>query len=263
VTITVAPTVDTANSPPRVRLDVTSSASETSARVMRLDPDGVQRPVRTGDGNPLQLSVTGATGTGLVYDYEVPYGAKVTYSTLESPGTVSAQVTVPEVRPWLIHPGVPARSMPVTFAADSFKEVTYGVSRGVFQPMGRRFPVVQTDGQRKAATGSFIVQTATLTELAALQALVDDAGTLFLNVPTAAALGVPTGYVAIGDVKQVRLTDVGSNPIRNVVCDFMVVDQPVGGSQAQRTYADLLANYTTYAALQAAYPSYAAVLAGP
>ncbi|NUR28511.1 MAG: hypothetical protein HOV83_22175, partial [Catenulispora sp.] len=81
MTVTVAPTVELSNVPPRVRLDVSASAGETSTTVVRNDPDNVQRPVRTSDGAPLTLS----GGVGLLYDYEVPYATVVTYTTLESP----------------------------------------------------------------------------------------------------------------------------------------------------------------------------------
>jgi hypothetical protein len=117
-TVTVAPTVELSNVPPRVRLDVTDSGTPNlfATTVMRLDPDGALRPVRTQDGAPLTLGTSGSNRVGLVYDYEAPYGAPVSYSTLESPSTVSNPVTVDESRVWLVHPGVPALSLPITVA---------------------------------------------------------------------------------------------------------------------------------------------------
>jgi hypothetical protein len=44
---------------------------------------------------------------------------------------------------------------------------------------------------------------------------------------------------------------------------FQVVDRPVGGSQAQRTLADLIAPYPTLGDLKAAYPTLADLLSGP
>jgi len=42
-----------------------------------------------------------------------------------------------------------------------------------------------------------------------------------------------------------------------------VVDRPAGGTQAQRTYTDVLATYATYSAVRTKYATYSALLAGP
>jgi hypothetical protein len=86
--VTVVATVENSTNPqdpPRVRLNVTDTGTTPSlfaATVTRLDPDGQVVPVRTADGNPLTLlHKSGTTRVGLLYDYEMPYGAPVTYST--------------------------------------------------------------------------------------------------------------------------------------------------------------------------------------
>jgi hypothetical protein len=75
-------------------------------------------------------------------------------------------------------------------------------------------------------------------------------------------LGFPPSYIAVGDVKLTRWSDTVIDANRDVTLPFTVVDRPIGGSQAQRTYADLL-SFATYRDLNAAYASYTALLAGP
>lgn len=264
-TITIVPTVEMDAQPPRVRLDVTDSGSSpayTEATVLRVNPDGRSSPVRTNDGGPLVLTTAGAVRVGLLYDREAPYELPVTYTTVENPATVSSQVTVDETRVWLIHPGVPELSMPIELRAESLQEETFVAAEGVFWPLGRAYPVVHTDGQRKAASSSLFIATDTLTDMRRLEALVYDTSQLFLNVPQSLGFGFDSSYIAVSSVRKARLTDIGSDPHRVVELPFQVVDRPSGGTQADRVYSDLLI-YANYAALQTAYPDYQSLLAGP
>jgi hypothetical protein len=261
-TVSVVPTVDAASTPPRVQLAVTDTGTPNlfTTTVTRLNPDGSTSVVRTPDGNPLALVTSGANRVGSMYDYEAPYGAAVSYSTQESPGTVSAEVTVPASKAWLVHPSVPSISTQITIA--SLSERQSKVQRGVYYPMGRRSPVVQSDGQRKAAEYTLGVYTATDTDRAAIVGLLEDAAVLLLNVPADLGWGIGAEYIAIGDVTETRPVPFLGNPDRIFSLPVTVVDAPVGGTTAARTYSDLL-NFSTYAALNAAYPTYAALLAGP
>lgn len=258
-TVTISPTVDASNVPPRVRLDITS-ADATSTTITRINPDGTTTPVRTQDGLP--LPITG--GTALLYDYEAaPYGVPVSYSSLESPATASVQVTIPETRIWLIHPGVPALSVPVQLYGEALMEEAYAVQRGVFHPLGRSTPVIVTDGTRRTAQSSLTILTETLGDLAGVRQLIADASPLLLNIPDGMGLGFDSQYIGIADVKVARLTAINADPSRVITMPFDVVDRPAGGSQAQRTYVDILANFATYDAVRAHYATYTALLAGP
>jgi hypothetical protein len=261
-TVSTVATVEPAAWPPRIKVDVTDTGTPNlfAATVVRLDPDGQRRPVRTADGNPLTLVTSGTDRVGTVYDSEAPYGAAVSYSTQESPATVSAEVTIPETQVWLVNPGAPSLSMPITVA--SLGPLTRRVTRGVYYPMGREFPVVQTDGRRKAPEWVLQVKTSTLDELDDLLGLVSDSSVLLLNVPASLNWGVETSYVSIGDAEEERLVDYAAEPRRYLNLPLTVVDRPVGGTQAARTLADLM-TYSSLAALNAAYPTLAALQAGP
>lgn len=259
MTVTVTPTVEASNVPPRVRLNISASAGETSTTVTRLDADGNVRTVRTADGAPQQI----ISGSALLYDYELPYGLAASYSSIESPATTSAQVTVDESRVWLVHPGVPDLSIPIEFRIDSFDAEDWDVDEGVFYPMARSSAVVQTPGVRRSAESSFTVAVSSQDELRALRDILTDTSSLLLNVPVSLGIGVDACYIAVGKVRNARPSNIGTDPLRDVVLPYRVVDRPAGGSQSQRTYTDILAGYASYAAVQAQYPSYLALLAGP
>lgn len=256
--ITVTPTVDLVNVPARVALAVSASGGETSTTITRLDADGTTSTVRTADGNPLPLS----GGVGTLYDYEMAYGTLVSYSSLETPANVSTQVEVDQSAAWLIHPGVPALSQPLDLLPGSLIDETYTVKQGVFYVMGRDTPIVQSDGARKSAQSQLVHLVSSSSERDAIRALISDAGVLLLNIPPSLGYDFDTCYVAISDVKFTRLTDVVVDDYRTVTMPFTVVTAPVGGTMAQRSYADLL-NYSTYSQLNAAYGSYVALLTGP
>jgi len=260
--LSLVATAQSSNVPPRVKVDVTDTGSSpaiTQVTVTRTDAAGNTSVVRTNDGNPLILTTSGSTRVGTVFDYEMAYGVPYTYSTSEQPANKSAATTVVTGTPWLVHPGVPDRSMPIDFRIGSFDDEDFAVNVGVFHPMGRANAVVVTDGRRQSGASSFTVGTETLAELANLRALVADAGVLQLNVPATLGLGIDTAYVFVMGVTVKRRSNIGTAPQRDVVMPYVTVDAPVGGSQAQYTWADVIAKYPTWQALINANPTWAAV----
>lgn len=256
--ITVTPTAQATNVPPRVQLDISASAGETSTTITRTNPDGTIVPVRTGDGNPLTLSA----GAGTLYDYEAPFGAAVTYSSLETPTNITSAVIVSVSDVWLIHPGVPALSMPVVLRPGSLQDEVLSAKQALFWPQGRSTPIPVSDGSRKAAQSTLVVAAQSLGDVAAIRALVADAGVLLLNIPDGMGTGFGASYIAVQDVKMSRWTDVVIDGNRDVVMPFYVVARPAGGSQAQRTLADLLV-YATLNDLKSGYATLGDLLAGP
>lgn len=260
-TVTVTPTVEASTGPtdpPRVRLDVLDSGGPaiTSVVVVRHDADGRTVPVRTTDGGPLGISPG-----GLIYDYEMPLGTSVAYSTEEDPATVSASVQVDDASAWLTHPGVPELSRAI--ALQSISERTRRTERAVFYPLGRARPVVHTDGQRKAPAYSITLLTYTLDELDDALALLDDSSVLLLNVPADKGWGFGAEYVSLGDVTERRASRYVGDPMRFIDLTLVVVDRPAGGTQAERTWADVMVDYATWADVMAAHPTWLSLLAGP
>lgn len=254
MTWTVAVLGEPANVPPRARVTVTTTDSTPSATVLRNNPDGSQSRLRTTTGDVLQLP----GGTGIVYDYEMPLGQSVTY-TVAGQSVTSAAVTVDASTVWLNLPGNPALSQPVSLRVGSFDEDDRAITAGVFEVLGRDDAVVITDGQRKSSQSQLTVGCDTLAQATAVMALLNPGQVLQLNVPPSLGLGIDTVYIHCGAVKLRRPSSVGTDPHRDVVIDFRVVSQPIGGAIQQRSYLDVLATYASYSALAAA-PAYSSLL---
>jgi len=251
VTTTVTATAEPGATPPRVRLDITTN--QTSLVVYRVALDGSQTPVRTYDGGPLPVSGS----TALLYDPEAPFGQSFTYTTDDTATTASASVSVDPGVVWLVHAGVPTRSVPVTVAA--FSERQAGASQSVRYPLNRRFPIVANDGMRKADTYTLTLLTQSQDEFSALQDLLSDLSPLLLNVPPSRNwVGAGTEYLAIGDVSVSNPGRVVVLPDRLWSLPCSVVDRPAGGSQAFNTYAKSTGLYSTYSARLAAHATYGA-----
>jgi hypothetical protein len=238
-------------------LDVSASAGETTTTVNRLNPDGTTVPVRTNDGNPLPLS----SGIGLLYDYEMPFGQLVSYTSVESPTTISASVSVTPSSAWLIHPGIPSLSVPIRIGEMS--ERKRPVQRAVLYPMSRLYAWTATDGQRKAAEYTLTLYTPDDVTRANFNALIDDAGVLLLNVPAGNAWGVGAEYVSVGDTVEQRPVKILAVSDRMFQLPIVVVDRPSGGSQSQRAWTDVVAAYGTWADVKTHYATWSSVNAGP
>lgn len=257
MTISITATVEPSNVPPRIRLDI-SGTTETSVTPLRLHPDGRLVPVRTSDGNPEPLS----GGVAVLYDYEAPFGDLVQYTSVETPSAFTLQVMVDASQVWLIHPGVPSLSLPIRLGPGSLSQDEFDVQQGVFYPLGRANPVVVTGGARQAAASQVVALTTSDADYRAIRDLVSDAGVLYLNVPVELGYSYDSCYIAVGKVTATRAVDKVFVAQRAVAMPFVVVDRPAGGSQAQRTLADLL-DYPTLAALQSAYATLLDVETGP
>jgi hypothetical protein len=258
VATTLVATPDPTNNPPRVLLQLTYTG-QTSATIVRNDPDGSQTPVRLAE--PATLD---GTGSVVLYDYESWFGSSMTYTATTAAGSItSSAVTLSISDVWLRHPGVPSLSQKVDFQGDG--QPVRSVVQTVLQPLGRSTPVVVSDGQRKTKSGTLTLRTKSDTEHAALLGLVDDVTPLLLDLPPAKSFGADLThqYLAIGDLTQTRLRDdYYPHPWRIWTAPYYVVGRPAGGIQAQRTYANVLAAQATYQAVITRFSSYTNVLTG-
>ena len=248
MTATITATPEPAATPPRVRLNVTTDQS--TLVLYRVAQDGTKTVVRSYDGGPFPVPGT----TLLTYDVEAPLGLPVSYTADGSGVTNSAVVTLSGSTVWLTHVGVPARSRAIT--VKSFGERQDPVEQSVRYPLNRKFPVVASDGRRKAPTYEMTVLTRTLTEVSDIEAILDDLTPLLLQVPASKGWGVVSEYVNVGPAAQRRLTPFAGNPDRDWALALAVVARPIGGAQTDNTYAKSFAAYPTYAARFAAAPTY-------
>jgi hypothetical protein len=231
-TLTVTPEPD--NVPPRVRVDIDDATGAlTSVTVRRLDPDGRYRNVRTSDDGPLPLDGGAAT----IYDYEAPFGQAVTYS-LTMAGSPSVTVTLDVADVWLMHLQVPSRSVRVPVVVDLGDEIE-DLDVGVFQILGRPFPLTATSGSRQAPSGTITVRTQTDDERLAMKGVLADGSVLLLNIPQSLGYGIPACYIQVFGVTRGRTLDFGPFPWREWPLPYQVVDRPAGGTQADITWNDI------------------------
>jgi hypothetical protein len=215
-TIALVATPQPGNIPPRVRLDVTATGTPTvtAVTVTRLDPDGRWRRVRTADDGPQPLT----SGAATLYDPEAPAGSPVTYTVAQENQPTAAAI-LPAAGPWLIHPGVPSRSVPLALRAGSNAEESWDIDQGTFQVIGRATPVTVNGG--------------------------------------ATALGIDPVYISVGAVRNARQSDIGADPQRDLELPYLVVDRPVGGTRLGVLWSDVATANPSWNALDAAIDSWA------
>lgn len=246
-TLGLALTPQLATTPPSYRVTVseTGSPSVGSVTVLRTDPDGLTRPVRTTDGGPLPIS----GGTATVTDNEVPFGVPVTYSiAVNNNPTIAGNLQVPEA--WLIHLGVPSKSVMLPTIAE-LTDREQDTAAVVLQPMDRPRPLTIAGSSRPSETGGLVVQTSTSSELVAMRALLDDDSVLLFNVPPSLGYLEPTAYVSIGRARAARLVDYGPEQRRLWTLPYQVVDRPAGGTRAQVAHADVSARFARWSDISA------------
>lgn len=263
MTATITVTAQPSNTPPRVQVTVGCPSGETgtSLTVACTPSGGSSRFVR--DAEPVTLA--GAT-TWTGWDYEAPIGVALTYSaTLVTNAATYAltgdPVTITGSQAWLVSPGAPADSLPVTIR--DLGEQSYPVAQQVFTPAGRSTPVVVSDAARKAAVSRIVLRTTTLTELSDLLTLLAGTSVMLLSVPSGLGLGQTADYAALGEVTVARPDGAyGSQPMRFVTIPYWVVDRPPGSAAAVRTWADLMAEAATWAGVMDRYLTWTGVAAG-
>lgn len=234
-------TVEPGTRPPRIRLDVADDrhTPATQVTITRRDPDGRSYPVRTGDGGPLPLS----GGTGTIYDYEAPYGAGVTYTADVTGATAAtAELDIDDV--WLIHPGVPARSVQIRIT--SLPEEDQPTASTLYQILGRQDPLPISSGARPLPSGPMGLRTTTDAQRRALKLLCSDDAVLLLNIPPSKPWGWDACYVSVRDLKAARTVAYGRFPYREWSLPIQVVERPGGGTQAAVTWASVAAQYPTW-----------------
>lgn len=251
-TLTVA--AQPANVPPRVQLTAAGfSGAELS--IVRNDPDGRTRPVRSAEPAPL------LSGSWAGFDYEAPFGEAVTYTAIPTAGSSvtssAATVTVSDV--WLVHPGIPDLS--VSFTRDNVGKLesrSRAARTTIHRPIGRVKPIAVSESRDTTESG-ITVLTDTTDEENAVWALLESGMPLLLNVPPSLGWGISSEWMSVGDVTE-DYFNRGLSGSRVFALAYTVVDRPVGALVAEWTYAGVLTTYATYADVLANYDSYTDLL---
>ena len=258
-TVGVIAAADAGNAPPRVLLTAITLASST-VTINRVDAAGNQTPVRT--ANPATL----VSDLWVGYDYEAPYNEPVTYIAVSDTGEsyTSNTVTVSSDVGWLVHPGTPALSIPLTlgaepadFTIESVGTKTRATNIGVHNVLSSRTPITVSDGQRRAPTFDVTIRSTSLDAETALVAILDDAGVLLLQIVGPATDRSIYEWVSIGDITEAPLID-GYFPgqYERWVLPCTVTTAPSGLLQAEWSWADVITGYATWQDVLDAFPTW-------
>lgn len=244
---------DLVNSPPRNVITIAGSTSD-SGTLTRTDADGVQRPVRGGDPGVL------ASGGNIFYDYEVPYLNSCVYNFAPAAGGLLAKPVLGlAVRtPWLVHPGIPDLSLPVNRLTFTDRETDSGaVGHDV---LGAVFPIMISDGVRKAGSYQLGLQTDTADEYAAMAAILSTTDTLLLQVVYPFSDVTMWQYLDFGHAVDSRVSMRWGDARRNWTIDVTEQDRPTGGIAPQLTIADIAADNATIRSLSLRYKTITGML---
>ena len=247
MTATITATPDPLNVPPRMQLVVSGMAAASTVTISRIDVRSNATPIRL--GNPATLTGGGWTG----FDYEAPFGQAVTYRAVPDTGAAASSVAhaIAVEQPWLCHPGLPSLSMPVTIAARG--DETMDASQSVKFVLERPDPVVRTDGVRRPPTFDLTLRTWALDEEDALDSLLADSSPLLLQTVYPDVERVGYEWLSVGPVARSHLVPWQGNLVRHWTMSCTTVIAPSGLLQAQRTVADVAAQFATVAQAKAAY----------
>lgn len=266
-------TSESSSQPPvnRLALHATSGCIFTSLTVTRIQ-DGSQTLIRR--------QPTLGTSDALSYDYEPRYGVASSYhvsgseknadtGTSSDVNMSSNSVILTPGTGWLIHPGNPAKSMPLPLGRlTGLTGMGRGMNATRHDVLGATLPVYTITGPRFGLQFTLELRTRTLDEESMLWALLDDQIPVLINWldVDAQRLNMKPMYLQIGDVGVERFAQmlypkqIGNTPgdWREWKLPCTQVQSPAISQQAVGwTYADLPAKQSTYLALQAAYATYA------
>jgi len=254
---TLVASVDPLALPPRILVQAFNIGGP-AGNVTRLDPDGASRPVREGD--PVSLSGGGA----VIFDYEMPYNQPVRYTitptAAPSSPTSSISVTLSVTRPWLVHPGVPFLSQPLT--VQLLADETMPANVGIHDILQRETPITISDGRRKAPRSTLQVKTMTRPQADALDQLLLDESPLLLQITYPFTTEQVYAWITVLDVNRARRTAMFGDPSRVWVLPYVEVDRPTGAIQSVRTWQDIINQYDTWQDLMDDFKTWRGVLTG-
>jgi hypothetical protein len=161
----------------------------------------------------------------------------VTYSTDALAGpSVTTTLDVADV--WLITCRC-RRGRCVSRRSSTSVAVPVRWTSGVFRVLEREDPITATSGARQAPGGTLTVRTYTDDERLALVAAGRGRVGVAAEHPASLGFGIPTCYVQILDIEEVRVLDYGPWQWREWPLPYQTVGRPAGGTQAGITWDDI------------------------
>lgn len=179
-----------------------------------------------------------------------------------APGS-SSQIQLSPASGWMIHPTVPAKSVPISTTdrtlpgINNIGPVTSATTATVHEILGQSMPIISTSGPRLSDALTVIFAARTLAHEAQLNALLADQSPILFRFPDA-GLGWQDGFYAIGDVQRERFAQVEVLQRRLFTLPLRMVQPPLGSVQNPGwSWADVAATFSSWNEVALAYNTWA------
>jgi hypothetical protein len=236
--------------------------------------------IQDGSETLIRKQPTVGTSDALAYDYEPRYEIPTVYRITGSEknttngatvdvNILSSEITLTPDTGWLIHPGNPAKSMPLPLGRlTGLTGMGRSMNATRHDVLGATLPVYTINGPRFGLQFTLELRTRTLDEESMLWALLDDQIPILINWldTDAQRLNMKPMYLQVGDVQEERFAQMlyparyANTPAerRDWKLPCIQVQSPAISQQAVGwTYAALLGEQSTYLTAQSSYATYA------
>lgn len=205
--------------------------------------------VRGGSG----VTITGSD-TAALDDYEFVPNVVNYYRVTAGSDVFTANITPVQTVDWVKSITRPFLNMPVQIVEHS--EISRPARGGVFDVIGRSFPVAVTD-VRGSRRWTYTLKAETVSDADALELVFASGDPLFFQIGT--DHDIPGGYVVAGDMSRSRFGKLSPRRWFDVqVTEVAAPDPEVVGATA--TWAALIAEFGTWSAVLAEFGSWSAAL---
>lgn len=188
-------------------------------------------------------------------------------TTLIHLDATSTPATLSPSKAWLIHPGQPSLSVPISstdrsaVAVQNLGTITQASASTLHQILGQSLPIETHSGPRYGNTQQIALKARTAAHEAALNGILADSTPLLFRFPAAFDAGFDEGFYSFGQVQRSRIAQRYGAELRQFVADITKVQQPTLTVQNTGwSWAALAAAFPTWQAVAAAYATWADVL---
>lgn len=206
-------------------------------------------------------------------DYIALGGALIDDVTIESYGGIktitetSSTVILEGVDGWIIHPGQPVLSVPLSYddlertTIEALGNVQQRSTAATHQILGRGKPIHVNTGPRQSDQTSLQIATETTADRQAVAALLADETPLLVRIPSSWLMDFDDGFYAVGDVTFERAQQMYGVPARIINLPLQSVEAPaVSVQNVGHSWATVASEIESWTAVRAVYATWADML---
>lgn len=188
------------------------------------------------------------------------------FGTTISVEETSDPVTLNPDKGWLIHPGQPGLSFPLTDRAlaagiEEIGDILNDANDTIHHILGSPTPVVTTNGNRRADDTMLAVAIETNVEELALKEMLKDQTPILVNFPPSMGTFFQYGFYRVGTTRRSRKRQQQGSQLRTYELPLLAVRSPSVVQQAAGwSFATLKLAYQSFDEVRAAYATFAALV---